>query len=311
MSAVRSTSKNFRAILEKKMDASWERINRPLYYGILLIWAVIALVPLYFTLVFSFKPVKNAYDLPLFWPTPFTLENYRTIIQSFDLFPRWVLNSAVVSGTMTFFRVLFCAMGGYAFARLKFPFKNTLFISLLVTMMLPPQVLLIPHFLVIGPGVIWDLTIAGVDIPTGFGLLDSLGGVILPGIVQAFGVFMMTQYYKSIPKELEEAAMLDGLSRLGIFFRVVLPISKTQLLTLALLTFQGTWNEFLWPLIVLRTPSNFTLPIGLQWFKGEYYTLYSVVLAGSLFNTLPILILFFIFQRYFVRGIATTGLKGI
>ncbi len=255
--------------------------------------------------------MQNAYDPPLLWPSPFTLENYRTVIQSFELFPRWILNSLVVSVTVTVLRVLFCAMGGYAFARLDFPLKNLLFTAMLISMMIPPQVTLIPNFLVIGPGILRDWEIAGVKIPTGFGLLDNLGGVILPGIVGAFGVFMMTQFYKSIPRELEEAAMIDGLGRLGIFFRIILPISRTQLLTLALLTFQGEWNAFLWPLVVLRTPEHFTLPIGLQWFKGEYYTLYSIVLAGSLFNTLPILILFFLFQRYFVHGIATTGLKDI
>jgi len=289
----------------------WDRLRTPVFYAILIGWALLALAPLYFTLVFSLKPVQNSYDPPLFWPSPFTLENYRTVIQSFELFPRWVLNSAVVSITVTLLRVLFCAMGGYAFARLEFPLKNLLFTAMLVSMMIPPQVTLIPNFLVIGPGIMRDLTVAGVRIPTGFHLLDSLGGVILPGIVGAFGVFMMTQYYKSIPRELEEAAMMDGLGRFGIFFRIILPISRTQLLTLALLTFQGEWNAFLWPLVVLRTPENFTLPLGLQWFKGQYYTLYSIVLAGSLFNTLPILILFFIFQRYFVQGIATTGLKDV
>ncbi len=294
-----------------RMMQVWDRLRTPVFYAILIGWALLALAPLYFTLVFSLKPVQNSYDPPLFWPSPFTLENYRTVIQSFELFPRWVLNSAVVSITVTLLRVLFCAMGGYAFARLEFPLKNLLFTAMLVSMMIPPQVTLIPNFLVIGPGIMRDLTVAGVRIPTGFHLLDSLGGVILPGIVGAFGVFMMTQYYKSIPRELEEAAMMDGLGRFGIFFRIILPISRTQLLTLALLTFQGEWNAFLWPLVVLRTPENFTLPLGLQWFKGQYYTLYSIVLAGSLFNTLPILILFFIFQRYFVQGIATTGLKDV
>ncbi|RME87219.1 MAG: carbohydrate ABC transporter permease [Anaerolineae bacterium] len=294
-----------------RLETFWDRARAPLFYAILIAWALIATAPLYFTLVFSLKPVQNAYDPPLFWPSPFTLENYRTVIQSFELFPRWILNSVIVSVTVTVLRVLFCAMGGYAFARLDFPLKNLLFTAMLVSMMIPPQVTLIPNFLVIGPGIIRDWEIAGVKIPTGFGLLDNLGGVILPGIVGAFGVFMMTQFYKSIPRELEEAAMIDGLGRLGIFFRIILPISRTQLLTLALLTFQGEWNAFLWPLVVLRTPEHFTLPLGLQWFKGEYYTLYSIVLAGSLFNTLPILVLFFLFQRYFVHGIATTGLKDI
>ena len=181
---------------------------------------------------------------------------------------------------------------------------------MLISMMIPGQVTLIPTFLVVGPGVIrGGLKIGDLTIPTGFGLTDNLAGVILPGIVAAFGIFMLTQYFKSLPKELEEAAMMDGLSRWGIFFRIVLPLSQTQLLTLALLTFQGEWNAFMWPLIILRTPENFTLPLGLNWFRGEYYTLISKVLAGSLFNTLPILVLFFLFQRYFVQSIAGTGMK--
>jgi len=297
--------------LSDRFIALWERMNRPVYYVILIIWAIIAIAPLYFTLVFSFKPVASIYDKPLYFPTPFTLENFKTVISAFDLFPRWLLNSAVVSLVVTVLRVLFCAMGGYAFARMEFPLKNLLFSAMLVSMMIPGQVTLIPNFLVIGPGILRNLKIGDITIPTGFGLIDNLAGVILPGIVAAFGVFMMTQFYKSLPKELEEAAMLDGLGRWGIFFRVVLPISQTQLLTLALLTFQGSWNEFMWPLVILRTPANFTLPIGLQWFRGEYYTLYSIVLAGSLFNTIPILILFFLFQRYFVQGIATTGMRDV
>ncbi len=289
----------------------WRRISKPLSYLILIFWALVALAPFYFTLVFSLKPVVNSYDPPLFWPSPFTLENFRILIQSFTLFPRWLLNSLIVSVSVTFLRVLFASMAAYAFARMQFPLKNLLFAGMLISMMLPDQVKIIPKFLVIGPGIIRNLEIAGVAIPTGFGLLDNLGGVILHDMVTAFAVFLMTQFYKSLPKELEEAAMMDGLGRFGIFFRIVLPISQTQLLTLGLLTFQGVWNEFLMPLIILRTPSNFTLPIGLQSFYGEYYTLYSIVLAGSLFNTIPILLLFFLFQRYFVQGIATTGLKDI
>jgi multiple sugar transport system permease protein len=288
----------------------WDRVRTPLFYGILILWAVLALAPLYFTLVYSFKPVANAYDPPLYFPTPFTLDNYQQVLGSFTLFPRWVANSAIVSFVTTILRVLFCAMAGYAFARLEFPFKNALFTALLISMMIPGVVTLIPKFLIIGPGVVrGGLHIGGLTIPTGFGLLDTLQGVILPHAVDAFGVFMMTQFYKSFPKELEEAAEMDGTGRFGTFFRIVLPISQTQLLTLALLTFQGEWNRFMEPLLILRTPENFTLPLGLQWFRGQYYTLYSIVLAGSLFNTLPILLLFFAFQKYFVQSIATSGSK--
>ncbi len=285
-------------------------IKAPFFYIVLIFWALICLAPLYFTLVFSLKPISNAYSPPIWWPTPFTLENFKTVIQSFDLFPRWVLNSTIISVITTLLRVLFCSMAGYAFARIEFPAKKFLFNALLVSMMMPGVVTLIPKFLLVGPGFIkGGIHLGSLVIPSGFGLIDKLGGVILPSFVDAFGVFMMTQFYKSFPKELEEAAIIDGTSRWGLFFKIVLPVSQTQLLTLGLLAFQGLWNDFMFPLIVLRSPQHFTLPIGLQWFRGEYYTLYSTVLAGSLFNTVPILILFFAFQRYFMQSIATTGSK--
>jgi multiple sugar transport system permease protein len=293
-----------------RLLAAWERVKAPVFYFLLIFWGLVCLAPLYFTLVFSLKPVEFSYTPPIWFPNPFTLENYQTIITSFELFPRWVMNSTVISVVVMFLRVLFCAMAGYAFARIEFPYKNFLFNAMLVSMMVPGVVTLIPKFLIIGPGIIkGGLDIGGLTIPTGFNLIDNVGGVILPHMVDAFGVFMMTQFYKSFPKELEEAAVMDGSGRWGTFFRIVLPVSQTQLITLALLTFQGEWNRFLEPLLILRSPENFTLPLGLQWFRGEYYTLYSVVLAGSLFNTIPILILFFLFQRYFIQSIATTGSK--
>jgi multiple sugar transport system permease protein len=296
--------------LRTQLIEGWERIKNPVFYVLLIAWAIICLMPLYFTLVFSLKPVVNAYTPPLWLPTPFTLDNYRTVFTSFTLFPRWLMNSTVIAVVVTVLRVLFCAMAGYAFARIEFPFKKFLFNALLISMMMPGVVTLIPKFLIIGPGFIkGGLHLGALTIPTGFNLIDKLGGVILPSVVDAFGVFMMTQFYKSFPKDLEEAATMDGSGRIGTFFRVVLPISQTQLITLALLTFQGEWNRFMEPLLILRSPENFTLPVGLQWFRGEYYTLYSVILAGSLFNTLPILILFFLFQRYFIQSIATTGSK--
>lgn len=294
----------------KKFWTQIERISKWLFYALLIFWAVISIAPLYFTLVFSLKPVAEAYSPPIWLPTPFTLENYRTILQTFELFPQWVVNSVLISVSITFLRVLFCAMAGYAFARIEFPLKNLLFNLLLVSMMMPGVVTLIPSFLIIGPGLIrGGIELGSITLPTGFNLIDNPLGVILPGVADAFGVFMMTQFYKSFPKELEEAAMMDGSGRWGTFIRIVLPISQTQLLTLGLLTFQGAWNSFMWPLLVLRTPELFTLPLGLQWFRGEYYTLYSIVLAGSLFNTLPMLIIFFAFQKYFIRSIASTGSK--
>lgn len=281
-----------------------------IFYAILIIWGAICLAPLYFTLVFSLKPVENAYTPPLWLPIPFTFANYQTVIQSFDLFPRWLFNSLIISVVTTILRVLFCAMSGYAFARIEFPGKTALFYGMLLFMMMPGVITLIPKFLIVGPGIIkGGIDIGPFNIPTGFNLIDTLPGVIVPHMTEAFGVFMMTQFYKSFPKELEEAAEMDGTGRFGMFFRIVLPVSQTQLVTLALLTFQGEWNRFMEPLLILRSPENFTLPLGLQWFRGEYFTLYSIVLAGSLFNTLPILFLFFAFQKYFIQGIATSGSK--
>lgn len=283
----------------RRRPAAGERIGRIArragFYTLLLAWGAIAMAPFWLSLVYSFMPKEHIYDPPRLWPSPFTLDNYRTVVTAFKLFPRWLLNSALISGIFVVVRTLFCAMGGYAFARMRFPGKSVLFALMLASMMIPGQVTLIPKYLIIGPRV--------------FHLLDKLAGVILPDIATAFGVFMMAQYYKSIPVELEEAARIDGAGRFATFFRIILPVGQTSLLTLALFTFQGSWNEFMWPLIVLQTPANFTLPLGLQWFKNEYYSLYSNVLAGSMFNTLPVVILFFAFQRYFVRSIATTGLK--
>ncbi len=274
---------------------TWEVPKKVIFYGLLLLWLVISVAPFWMSVVYSFMPKEHIYDPPRLLPQPFTLENYRVVLSEFALFPRWLLNSTIISAVLVVVRTLFCAMGGYAFARMSFPGKNLLFTLTLVTMMIPGQVTLIPNYIIIGPGV--------------FHLLDKLSAVILPGIAGAFGVFMMTQFFKSIPTELEEAARIDGAGRFTIFFRLILPMSQTPLLALALFTFQGTWNDFMWPLVVLQTPDNFTLPLGLQWFKNEYYTLYSNVLAGSLFNSLPIIILFFIFQKYFIQGIATTGMK--
>ncbi len=282
--------------MDVTFDRLWARIKTPLFYGVLIGWTAVAVAPFWFSVVYSLMPMKNIYDPPRLWPHPFSLENYRVVLSEFDLFPRWLLNSLLVAVALTVARVLFCAMAGYALARIRFPGRQALFLGTLITMMVPGLVTLIPNYLIIGP--------------KGFHLLDSLWGVILPGITIPFGVFMMTQFYRSIPRELEEAAMIDGASRLGIFFRVILPISSNALIALAVLSFQGAWNDFLWPLVVLQTPEHFTLPLGLQWFKNEYYTLYSRVLAGSMFNSVPIILIFFVFQRYFMRGIAVTGLKG-
>jgi len=275
---------------------TWDRLKMPLFYGILLGWTALSVLPFWLTVVYSLMPKEFIYAPPQLWPRPFTLENYQVVLTAFKDFPLWLKNSTFVAAVVTPLRVLFCAMAGYAFARLEFPAKNLLFLMAIGSMMIPGQVTLVPNY--------WLIVRV-------LKLVDTLWAVIVPGLATAFGVFMMTQFFKGIPKELEEAALIDGANRFTIFFRIVLPLSRPALLALGLLTFQGEWNAFMWPLIVLQTPENFTLPLGLAMFRFEYYSLYSYVLAGSLFNSLPIIILFFIFQRYFVEGVTFTGLKGV
>lgn len=276
----------------------WDRLKIPLFYALLLAWSLVAILPYWLTIVYSLMPKTAIFDPPRLWPHPFSLENYRTVLTAFDEFPRWLLNSTIFSLGATVLRVFFSAMAGYAFARMRFPGRGLLFTLVLGSMMLPGVAMLVPQYWM---AVKW------------FHLVDSIYGLIIiwTGANFAFGVFMMTQFFKQIPRDLEEAAFIDGAGWFATFLRVVLPLSRPALLALAIFSFQGSWNEFMLSLVMLQTPENFTLPLGLAMFRFQYYAIYSNVLAGSLFNSLPIVIIFFIFQRYFVEGIAYTGLKGV
>lgn len=276
----------------------WDRIKIPLFYALLIGWTLIAVLPFWFTVVYSFQPKTAIYDPPRLWPSPFTLENYQTVLTAFREFPLWLLNSLIFASVAMVLRVFFSAMAGYAFARMRFPGRGLLFTLILGSMMLPGVTTLVPQY--------W----MAVRV---FDLGNSISGLTLiwTGANFAFGVFMMTQFLKQIPRDLEEAAFIDGAGWFTTFFRVVLPLARPALLALAIFSFQGSWNEFMLSLVLLRSPENFTLPLGLAGFRFEYYAIYSNVLAGSMFNSIPIMIIFFVFQRYFVRGIAYTGLKGV
>ena len=169
-----------------------------------------------------------------------------------------------------------------------------MFILILATLMIPFQVVMIPTFLIVRK----------------LGLIDTLGALVLPNLAGAFGIFLLRQFFRTLPIELEEAARMDGASRLGILFKIVLPLSGPVLATLAVVTFMWEWNDFLWPLITLYTPSHYTLQVGLTTFQGAHQTNTHLLMAANVMSVLPVLLLFFAAQRYFVRGIATTGLKG-
>lgn len=224
-----------------------------------------------------------------------TLEGYEEIMQF--QFPRWFFNSIVYATAITLLRLMFDSLAGYALARLSFPGKRVSFFIILGTMMIPAVVLLIPRFIILGE----------------LGLLNTYQGVILSLAADAFGVFLMKQFFESIPDEIEEAAMVDGANRFTIFFRIVLPMATPALTALTIFSFQGTWNNFMDLLIIVNNaPELHNLPLGLSGLRGQYgETLeWNTFLAGSVFTTLPMALIFFFFQRYFVEGVSYSGLKG-
>ena len=190
--------------------------------------------------------------------------------------------------------LLLCSLAGYAFARIKFFGREVVFLLVLATLMVPFQVVMIPTFLILRK----------------LGMIDTLGAVILPNLAGAFGIFLLRQFFRTLPIELEEAARIDGASRLGVLFKIVLPLSGPALATLAVITFMWTWNDFLLPLITLYNPDNMTLQLGLTTFQGAHQTNTNLLMAANVMSMVPILVLFFFAQRYFIRGIATSGLKG-
>ncbi len=269
----------------------WQHI---VLYIILALFTVTSLGPFIFSFFSSFKTFSHILDFPpTFFPQPWTFDNFSKLI-NYPGFPRWIFNSFVVSISIAVLNVLFSAMAGYALSRLKFPGRNLVFTLTLAVMMIPIPVLIIPKFLIMNS----------------LGLVNTYFAIILPLMAQPFSVFLMIQFMKSLPRELEESAMLDGASYQTIFRQVILPLVKPALTAVTILSFQGAWNDFLWPLLTLDSQNMYTLPVGLFFFKDAHYTEYNLLIAGSMFNTIPMLVLFFIFQRYFIEGVTSSAVKG-
>jgi multiple sugar transport system permease protein len=256
--------------------------------------AVAMVIPLVWMLVTSLQTLEETRHYPpTLMPTSLELHNYTDVLQQAP-FARWFVNTLVVTVVVVLANLLFCSLAGYAFARIRFVGREFVFVLILATLMVPFQVVIIPTFLIVKT----------------FGLIDTLGALILPNLASAFGIFMLRQFFRTLPIELEEAARIDGASRLGILLKIVLPLSGPALATLAVIMFMWTWNDFLWPLITIYSPNNMTLQLGLATFQGAHQTNTNLLMAANVMSMLPVLLLFFLAQRYFVRGIATTGLKG-
>jgi multiple sugar transport system permease protein len=256
--------------------------------------AVVMVIPLVWMLVTSLQTLdETRHYPPTLVPSSLEFRNYTDVLQQAP-FTRWFVNTLIVTVVVVLGNLLFCSLAGYAFARIRFFGREAVFILILATLMVPFQVVIIPTFLIV----------------RGFGLIDTLGALMLPNLVSAFGIFMLRQFFLTLPVELEEAARIDGASRLGILFKIVLPLSGPALATLAVIMFLWTWNDFLWPLITIYSPENMTLQLGLATFQGAHQTNTNLLMAANVMSLLPVLLLFFVAQRWFVRGIATTGLKG-
>lgn len=264
-----------------------------LLYVILIFYSLFSLGPFVFALISSFKTYADVLT-PSLIPHPVTLSNYQQIFSGADLFPRYIVNSLIYASGTAVLNVLLASMAGYAFGRMEFFGKNVLFALTLAVLMIPSQLILIPKFLV----------------ATSLGLTDSLPALIVPAMAQPTMVFLMTQFLKGLPRELEESAMIDGASRFRIFWQIIMPLARPAITAVAILSFQGACNDFIWPLIVQSSQQNYTLTVGLAYFGNQNYIAYNLLLAGAAVNLLPLVIIFFIFQRYFIKGISTSGLAG-
>lgn len=257
--------------------------------------AVVMLLPMVWMVVTSLETEAQTFHFPpILWPGTLRFENYVTVIRQ-SAFGTWFWNTTVVTVTIVLSNLVLCTLAAYAFARIRFLGRGVTYFLLLATLMVPIQVVLIPTFLIVKE----------------LRLLDHLGALIVPHLASVFGIFMLTQFFRTLPIELEEAARIDGASRLSILLRIVVPLSLPALATLAVIQFMWTWNEFLWPLVTILTNQGaFTLQLGLATFQGSHQTQWHFVAAANIMSMLPMLILFLVAQRYFVRGIATQGLKG-
>jgi multiple sugar transport system permease protein len=290
-----------------------------LTYLVLAPIAILFVAPFAWLISASFQPIGTIFANPPTWiPDDPTLGGYKGFLNVGHLTKaqqgqghgewRWFVNSAFVSIMITVLQTFFNAMCAYTFAKRKFPGRNVIFVLFLATMMVPGQVTLIPNYIIIQHIPFFggnDWLGSG-----GHGWLDSYWGLIMPGIVSAFGIFLLRQFMVSIPDELLDAARIDGAGEFRIFWSIILPLCMPALAANAIFTFQGAWEDFFWPLIIMSDPTKITAPVGLALFVVQNKTSWNLLFAGSVIATIPMIVVFIIFQRHFVKGIAVTGIKG-
>lgn len=270
------------------------RMQMVLVWGTLLISTVISLFPMYWLFVNAFTTIKGTPPLtPLLVPE-WSLDNFQRLLGGTTNYGNWMINSLLVASGVTGFHIVFDTLAGYAFAKKHFPFRDVFFWIILSTLMVPIHVTLVPLYIV----------------SRQFGLIDSLWALILPGTAQVFGIFLMRQYIQTLPSELEDAAKIDGASEFGVFWNVILPLCKPAIAALAIFTFVRNWNDFLWPVIALNRPQNYTLTVGVANLQGEFMTDFGIIFAGAALAALPMVVFFLLFQNYFLEGVRMGAVKG-
>ncbi|WP_422768758.1 carbohydrate ABC transporter permease [Plantactinospora sp. WMMC1484] len=263
-------------------------------YAVLAGSAAALLLPFYWMVVSSLKTNNDVFTIPITWlPDPVVWRNYLDIWQRSEM-TTWLGNTLLLSVIVTFLQVFTGSFAAYGFARVRFPGRNLLFLAYVGTIAVPWQSYMIPQFILMSK----------------LHLSNTLWAIVALQAFGAFGVFLMKQFYETIPEELSESARVDGLTEFGIYRRIMLPLSRPALASLTLLTFVTTWNDYLGPLIYLRSPELRTVQLGLRTFISQYNAEYALIMTGSVLSVLPVAVIFLLGQRYFVEGIASTGLKG-
>jgi multiple sugar transport system permease protein len=262
---------------------------------------IILIFPFLWLLVTSVETQAEALHFPpLLTPHILKFGNYISALQA-GPFGRWFLNSLIVAVVTVLANLVLCSLAGYAFARFRFLGRTALFVVIMATLMVPFQVTMIPQFIIVK----W----LGVHVLAGVGI-NHIGALILPNAATAFGIFFLRQFFRTLPLEYEESARVDGASRLTVLVRIVLPLAKPALATLTALTLLDSWNNFLWPLIAVTSTNQITLPLGLATFQGSHETEWTLLMAANVMSLLPMLVVFIVAQRFFVRSVAATGLAG-
>ncbi|WP_407690847.1 carbohydrate ABC transporter permease [Rubrobacter tropicus] len=269
-------------------------VGTALLYLAVTLGSIIMILPFAWMLLGSVKDLGQLYQIPPNWiPNPFVFQNYVNAWNSVP-FSTGYMNSAIVTVTVVLANLLTCSMAAYAFARIEFPFRKTLFMLFLATLMVPEQVTIIPLYIIM----------------RNLGLIDTLFSLIIPyALFNAFGVFLLRQFIKGLPIDLEEAAIVDGANRWTIYWRIIMPLIRPALAAFGIFTFLFQWNNFFRPLIFLNSVENYTVPLAINFFRGQYTTDFALLMAGSAISIIPVLIVYIIGQRQIIEGIATTGMK--